>query len=359
MDLDPFSGAPVMGLLPSPPASPHSARTRAAVVMSSELLEQVLLFLAGGTREARADVGRAAGVCRLWRDVALENEVWGQVAQQLVPVIGTKLVAANPRKYLVEQGKSILRRSVWVDHEWWGSLHMHVEVWDGCDGLRMLSAEGPVSVSVSLADACVNFYLKDGDDRHEAIGPPFSARSRGTVVDDFGDVEDYFTRASDPNNGACINMRVGVHSVCMQHQVINRTEMAAMVIISFHAIVIILLILIITHPLLGSADQAATRHASPAGGAPRHRHREARPALVIRQGSPPDGRGGGRSDQGATGRGGHLGVHSVRAAHLAVLERGAPEFLCGCLRAAGAGAGSSGGPGQDLQDGGRLGRWVG
>jgi hypothetical protein len=45
------------------------------VLSSPELMERVLGFLAGASREAREDVGRAALVCQLWRDAALGEDV--------------------------------------------------------------------------------------------------------------------------------------------------------------------------------------------------------------------------------------------------------------------------------------------
>jgi hypothetical protein len=55
-------------------------RSRAAVVSSRELMERVLAFVAGGSREAREDVGRAAVVCRVWREAAYGEQVWGRMA---------------------------------------------------------------------------------------------------------------------------------------------------------------------------------------------------------------------------------------------------------------------------------------
>jgi hypothetical protein len=63
-------------------------RSRAAVVSSRELMERVLGFVAGGSREAREEVGRAAAVCRVWREAAYGEEVWGGMASLVLPVVG-------------------------------------------------------------------------------------------------------------------------------------------------------------------------------------------------------------------------------------------------------------------------------
>jgi hypothetical protein len=60
------------------PLARHHKAYRQEVVSSPELMERVLGFLAGGSRAARADVGRAALVCRLWRDVATGPEMWAR-----------------------------------------------------------------------------------------------------------------------------------------------------------------------------------------------------------------------------------------------------------------------------------------
>jgi hypothetical protein len=57
------------------------------VVSSPEMLEHVLTFLAGGKLEGMEDLGRAASVCQLWRQVALGEEVWGRVASEVMPAM--------------------------------------------------------------------------------------------------------------------------------------------------------------------------------------------------------------------------------------------------------------------------------
>jgi hypothetical protein len=67
----------------SPPRPLITARhaSRTAVVSSPELMEHVLSFLAGWYLEARMDLGHAALVCRLWREAALGEELWGRVGR--------------------------------------------------------------------------------------------------------------------------------------------------------------------------------------------------------------------------------------------------------------------------------------
>jgi hypothetical protein len=80
----------------------HASRT--AVVSSPELLEHVLTFLAGCNREARRDVGRAALVCRSWRDAAVGKEVWGRVASEVMPAMERRVLEVGARRCVMEHG---------------------------------------------------------------------------------------------------------------------------------------------------------------------------------------------------------------------------------------------------------------
>jgi hypothetical protein len=73
---------------PPPPSSPSNDRPfRTAVVSSPELVAYMLSFLAGGSRQARREVGHAAVTCRLWREAAFGDPVWGRAAEAVLPVI--------------------------------------------------------------------------------------------------------------------------------------------------------------------------------------------------------------------------------------------------------------------------------
>jgi hypothetical protein len=173
-------------------ASSMRGRSRAAVVSSRELMERVLLFVAGGSREAREDVGRAAVVCRMWREAAYGEEVWGGMASLVMPVVGAGGLGLgrDGRGYVAEVGRCLAERRVRWGAEWWEGLRLHVEVWDGRDGLRMLSVEGRLGVEgwgnhwtvVNVA----------GSDRHEVVGPAFSAASRDPEHHRFDDIKSYF-----------------------------------------------------------------------------------------------------------------------------------------------------------------------
>jgi hypothetical protein len=140
-------------------ASSMRGRSRAAVVSSRELMERVLVFLAGGSREAREDVGRAAVVCRLWREAAYGEELWGRVASEVMPVVGA---GRDGREYVVEVGRCLMERRVRWEGDWWEGLRLHFEVWDGRDGLRMLSVEGRLGV-VSGGEACSSLRVTGSD----------------------------------------------------------------------------------------------------------------------------------------------------------------------------------------------------
>jgi hypothetical protein len=168
--------------------------SRAAVVSSRELMERVLSFVAGGSREAREDVGRAAAVCRVWREAAYGEEVWGRVASEVMPVLGAEGLGlgGDGRGYVMEVGRCMMERRVRWGDEWWEGLRLHVEVWDGGDGLRMLSAEGRLGVGVGDTSLVLKMV---GSDRREVVGAAFSAASRDPEHHRFADIGDFFCRA--------------------------------------------------------------------------------------------------------------------------------------------------------------------
>jgi hypothetical protein len=186
-------------------------RSRAAVVSSRELVGCVLGFVAGGSREAREDMGRAALVCRLWRQAALGHEVWGRVAGEALPVVGLGAgrLGRDGRGYVMEQGRCLMQRRVWRADGWWEGLRLHMEVWDARDNLRMLSAEGRVRVRVDEGNGLTNLEII-GADRAEVVGPAFSAASRDPGQRRFVDMKDYFHRAHEPDLPARLCVRAVV-----------------------------------------------------------------------------------------------------------------------------------------------------
>jgi hypothetical protein len=101
------------------------------------------------------------------------------------------------------------RRVRWGD-DWWEGLRLHLEVWDGRDGLRMLSAEGRLGVN---ENGNVTVLHLTGSDRHEVVGPAFSAASRDPEHHRFADIEDYFCRAHFEGTPAELCARVVVRDV--------------------------------------------------------------------------------------------------------------------------------------------------
>jgi hypothetical protein len=194
-------------------ASSRRGRSRAAVVSSRELMERSLAFVAGGRREAREEVGRAAVVCRVWREAAYGAEVWGRVASEVMPVVGGGGGGRgrDGRGYVAEVGRCLLERRVRWGDDWWQGLRLHLEVWDDRDGLRMLSAEGRLGVSVS-GNGFTNLGVT-GSDRLEVVGPAFSAASRDPEHHRLDDINKYVLRAHEEGMPAVLCARAVVRDV--------------------------------------------------------------------------------------------------------------------------------------------------
>jgi hypothetical protein len=165
----------------------HASRT--AVVSSRELLEHVFTFLAGGKTEARRDLGRAASVCRSWREAAMGEELWGLVASVAMPEMGRIISEVGARRSLLDRGHCIRDQRAWVGWTWFYDLRLQVEVWDMLDETCLLATEGLLNRS-----AQPHHLGLIGADRVEMVGPAFSAASRDPVHRRFASIDDYFRR---------------------------------------------------------------------------------------------------------------------------------------------------------------------
>jgi hypothetical protein len=177
-----------------PPRPLITARhaSRMAVVSSPELLEHVLTFLAGGKIKAREDLGRAALVCRSWREAALGKELWGRVASEVMPAMERRVSEVGARRCVMERGHCHRDRRAWVGHMWWSSLRLQVEVWDDLNEMCLLSAEGRMAPTDHPHALSIM-----GVDRVEVVCPAFSAASRDPVQRRFASIDDYFQRRED------------------------------------------------------------------------------------------------------------------------------------------------------------------
>jgi hypothetical protein len=168
----------------------HASRT--AVVSSPELMEHVLTFLAGAEWGPRRDLGRAALVCRLWREAATGEEVWGRMASELMPAMGRRVSEVGARRCVLERGHCHRDRRAWVGRHWRSGLRLQVEVLDTLDDVSLFSLEGEMGLSGHPHELHVR-----GSDRVEVVGPAFSAASRDPVQRRFASIDDYFRRGQD------------------------------------------------------------------------------------------------------------------------------------------------------------------
>jgi hypothetical protein len=190
-----------------PPRPLITARhaSRMAVVSSPKLMEHVLSFLAGGKWDTRRDLGRAALVCRLWRQAALGEEVWGRVASELMPAMRGCASEVGARRCVLERGLCVRDKMAWVRDGWWANIRLQVEVWDMLDETCLLSAEGQMDMTVHP-----HMVVLKGGDRVEVVGPAFSAASRDSVHRRFASIDDYFRRGPGRSvqEGICVRVYV-------------------------------------------------------------------------------------------------------------------------------------------------------
>jgi hypothetical protein len=178
------------------------------VLLCPKLLGGILRFLQGGSREARADLGRGALVCREWRVVACADALWKDITTELFPCLTDRVASSGYRAYVVEYGRAVLERRVAVERsDWWLGMRMHFEVWDELDGLRVLSAEGPVAFD--QGDDSL-FMRPEREGWSRVVAASFSAASRDPGPFRFTSVPDYFRRAHEDGLPAGLHVRVTV-----------------------------------------------------------------------------------------------------------------------------------------------------
>jgi hypothetical protein len=138
--------------------------------------------------------------------------VWGGMASLVLPVVGAGGLGLgrDGRGYVAEVGRCLMERRVCFVDDWWEGLRLHLEVWDGRDGLRMLSAEGRLAVEVD--DDYTGVFVT-GVGRHEVVGPAFSAASRDPEHHRFDDIKSYVRRAHEEGMPAALCARAVVRDV--------------------------------------------------------------------------------------------------------------------------------------------------
>jgi hypothetical protein len=182
--------------------------------------------------EARAVLTALSLVNRRFHALACWEEYWRPVAEGLLPVLAVPRRRAPRRQeeekaargggegggggggedfrgYLLKYGHCLLHRRAWMGEALEDGFSLSFEVWDAMDGLRMLSASGPIRVQMDQQGGFTSLRM-GGPHRRELPGPAFSAASRDPLRRRFASMEDYFGRGHLPEFGAALSVRVTV-----------------------------------------------------------------------------------------------------------------------------------------------------
>ena len=180
----------------------------AVVVESLDLVARITTFLANESVGARSELGTVAVVCRTWKTVAVLDAYWSPIVKKLL------LEARKPpeerlqgggRGELVEYGRCLVERNVFVGQKWWSGLRLGIEVLDKMDGNRILFVDGPILVLPALEGGEARLQIQTGPTTRRELGSPFSAASRG-----FHSTQEYLAGAHAPDAASRICVRVSV-----------------------------------------------------------------------------------------------------------------------------------------------------
>ena len=201
----------------STPPIPTAPACVTDVLTSPDLLQLIFSFVVDETVESRGLLGQLSLVGPRWRDVANWDGFWKPIAENLLLVTkhgGEEVVglgALGYRRYLGEYGRSLLYRRIWVGDDWTEGLELSFDVHDKQDGLRMLSASGPIALRYRFKPEKSHMLLRiGGTARKEVRGAQFSAASRDPLHHRFVSMEEYFRRSHEAEMPASICVRVMV-----------------------------------------------------------------------------------------------------------------------------------------------------
>jgi hypothetical protein len=185
----------------------EAAETR--LLMDENLLRCVIGFLARKTARQRVKVlGQVGSVCRTLKELVSGEQLWAGIEKEVLP-LSTKEDVQATRAHMVQYGRMLVaERRVWRLNSWEQGMWIQFDVFDGMDGLQLLSARGrlwtnPDTIGYVLEIGCDDMGM-------EVHSVPFSAASRG-----YDNVRDYVCHYWDryvERAGLCVRVTIGERS---------------------------------------------------------------------------------------------------------------------------------------------------
>jgi hypothetical protein len=184
----------------------EAAKTR--VLMDENLLRCVIAFLEEKTARQRVKVlGQVGSVCRKWGEMVSGEQLWAGIVEEVLPLSKKEEDGQATRARMVQYGRMLVaERRVWRDTTWEYGMWIQFDVFDGGDGLQLLSAKGRLWTDFESP----GYVLEIDSYSAEVHSVPFSAANRG-----HDDVRDYAWQDWDSyesRRGLCVRVTIGERS---------------------------------------------------------------------------------------------------------------------------------------------------
>jgi hypothetical protein len=142
----------------------------------------------------------------MWGEMVSRDQLWAGIVEEVLP-LSTKEDGQATRARLLQYGRMLVaERRVWRLNSWEQGMWIQFDVFDGGDGLQLLSAKGPLWTN----NEAVGYVLEIESLTAEVHSVPFSAASRG-----YDNVRDYACQYWDRYGGRaalCVRVTIGERS---------------------------------------------------------------------------------------------------------------------------------------------------